>query len=246
MKAEFGNSAYQCTSLETRSTSRQPLPTRHIVAFFGLLALSAQAQLPQPHLTSLSRCGGQAGESIETKIAGTELEEATLRFTHPGITATADAKDAKKLTIAIGKDVPPGFYDVRVVGKYGVSNPRVFQVGSLPEIVENDKHGTRETAQEIAVPSIVNGAAGSQAEDWYKVMAKKGQKLSFRCWAAELDSKMVPVLALFDDKGHELRRERHQHTLDWQATEDGYDQGDPVGYGSTEQEAIDDLIDQLD
>ena len=33
---------------------------------------------------------------------------------------------------------------------------------------------------------------------------------------------------------------------DWQATEEGFDMGDPVGFGKTEQEAIDDLIDQLD
>ena len=182
---------------------------------------SAWAQLPQPQLTSLSRCGGKAGESFEAKIAGTDLDEATLRFSHPGITSTADAKDAKKQTITIGKDVTPGFYDVRVAGKFGVSNPRVFQVSSLPEVVENDKHGTRETAMEVAVPSVVNGAAGSQQDDWYKVTVTKGQKVCFRCWAQELDSKMVPALALFDEKGHELRRERHQPALEWQATQDG-------------------------
>lgn len=33
---------------------------------------------------------------------------------------------------------------------------------------------------------------------------------------------------------------------DWQATEVGYDRGDPIGYGATEQEAIDNLLYQLD
>ena len=33
---------------------------------------------------------------------------------------------------------------------------------------------------------------------------------------------------------------------DWQAVEDGYDEGDRVGYGATEQAAINDLLDQLD
>src|SRR4051812_19182978 len=31
---------------------------------------------------------------------------------------------------------------------------------------------------------------------------------------------------------------------DWQATFEGYDEGDPVGYGPTKQEAIDDLLAQ--
>ena len=33
---------------------------------------------------------------------------------------------------------------------------------------------------------------------------------------------------------------------DWSAVLRGYDGGDPMGYGRTEQEAIDDLLDQLD
>lgn len=35
-------------------------------------------------------------------------------------------------------------------------------------------------------------------------------------------------------------------TMDWQATLDGYDAGDPIGRGATEAEAISDLLDQLE
>ena len=31
---------------------------------------------------------------------------------------------------------------------------------------------------------------------------------------------------------------------DWSAVRDGYDAGDPIGRGATEQQAIDDLIEQ--
>ncbi len=33
--------------------------------------------------------------------------------------------------------------------------------------------------------------------------------------------------------------------FDWSATFDGYEGGDPIGYGRTEQDAINDLIDQV-
>lgn len=33
--------------------------------------------------------------------------------------------------------------------------------------------------------------------------------------------------------------------FDWHATEKGYEPGDPVGYGATEQDAITDLQDQV-
>ena len=33
------------------------------------------------------------------------------------------------------------------------------------------------------------------------------------------------------------------HDMDWQATRKGYDEGDPIGRGSTKQDAINDLLD---
>ena len=35
-------------------------------------------------------------------------------------------------------------------------------------------------------------------------------------------------------------------TCDWQATFDNYEPGDPIGWGATEQEAIEDLLAQVD
>ena len=194
---------------------------RLVIAVWLTVLAAANAELPQPQLTSLFPCGGKAGESVAVKLSGTDLEGAALRFTHPGITSQADAKDPKKQVITIAKDVPSGRYDVRVAGTAGLSNPRVFQVGTLSEILENDKHGTRETAMEVALPCVINGTVGSQQDDWYKFSAKKGRKIVLRCLAQELDSKMVPALALYDATGRELRRERHQPVLEWQAKEDG-------------------------
>jgi len=34
--------------------------------------------------------------------------------------------------------------------------------------------------------------------------------------------------------------------FDWQATDDNYEPGCPIGYGRTEQEAIDDLREQME
>lgn len=37
----------------------------------------------------------------------------------------------------------------------------------------------------------------------------------------------------------------HIRLFDWSAITDDYDGGDPIGYGVTEEAAIDDLLDQL-
>lgn len=34
--------------------------------------------------------------------------------------------------------------------------------------------------------------------------------------------------------------------MDWMATFDGYEPGEPIGYGATEQEAIDDLMMEIE
>lgn len=49
---------------------------------------------------------------------------------------------------------------------------------------------------------------------------------------------MTRIVTHFDPKPIPVR------DSDWQATFEGYDEGDPVGYGPTKQEAIDDLREQ--
>ena len=112
------------------------------LAMAGVFAPSlAQAQLPQTKLFAISPMGGQAGQSFDLSLSsGTDLEEiGKLVFTHPGITAAPKMQDvngkpqpvANVFTVAIAPDVPPGRYEVRAVGFYGISNPRAFQVARV-------------------------------------------------------------------------------------------------------------------
>ena len=189
----------------------------------GILACIsiAHAELPQPSLLTIFPAGGQQGQTVEVKITGTDLDAASLRFTTPDITAKVDAKDSKKFSLSIGKDLKPGRYDVRVTNKLGVSNPRAFEVGTITEVFESDKNDKRETAHELTLPVLVNGTAGSQQDDWFKVSVKKDQLISFQCIAQELDSKMVPQLTLFDEAGHELINERRTARIEWLPRTDG-------------------------
>ncbi|MEI6235049.1 MAG: hypothetical protein WCT04_18485 [Planctomycetota bacterium] len=188
------------------------------VALAGVFAFGAE--LPDPVLTVISPQGGKAGETTHVAIIGTDIAEATLRFTHPGIVATVDPKDAKKFKVAIAKDVPSGHYDVRIAGKFGVSNPRIFEVSTVTEIVCDGKNLGRDTALETALPCVVNGAALSQRTLWFKIALQKGHTLTVDCRASHLDSKMVPVAAIIDANGHERIRARDA-VITWKADTDG-------------------------
>ncbi|NDF00774.1 MAG: hypothetical protein EB034_21255, partial [Verrucomicrobia bacterium] len=153
-------------------------------------------------------------------MTGTELDEVQLRFNHPGITAKALAA-ANSFSVTVGADVPPGIYEARVLARFGLSNPRAFVVGTLPEVAEKTGNNTPETAQEIALDTVVNGRTDSQAADYFKFNVKKGQRILADCASRELDSRASDSLLLLAPDGRELERARLGGLIDHTATADG-------------------------
>lgn len=185
-----------------------------------LLAVrSFAADLPSARLDSIFPPGGKAGTEVEVAVAGVELGDAkALHFSHPGITATP--KD-KRFVIKIAPDVPPGIYDARVSGLLGISNPRAFVVGDLPHLVESGANNKPEGAIELPLDTTVSGTATAAQADWFKFTAKHGQRLLIDCDAPELDSRMSPVLTVFDGGSRELETSRRGGLLDFTAPADG-------------------------
>lgn len=189
----------------------------------GLTALAniASAQLPVTQLFALSPPGGKQGTAVDVTIsAGADLDGAKgLYFSHPGITAAqkmsppklpqlAPEPIANQFTVTIAADVPPGVYDVRAIGTFGVSNPRSFVVGTLAEIKEQGGNNSRDKAQAIELNTTVSGTADGNNSDWFKFTAKAGQRFIIDCWAQRIDSRMDATLELYDAAGKQLLRNR--------------------------------------
>ena len=125
-----------------------------------------------------------------------------------------------KVEIAVAGDAAPGKHELRVLGPQGLSNPVTFQVGKLPEVVEEEEIRVVRPAQgqgpgqvrierpstdrAIAIPAVVNGRirpglgtarAGQQftpgSKDRYRFQARRGQDLAIVASAREL----MPYLA---------------------------------------------------
>ena len=93
-----------------------------LLLVIALLTLQSavHAQLPLIRLDRVTPLGGKAGSEVTLDIAGRDLEDAkTLHFDHPGLKATW-LKD-RHFKVAIAADTPPGTYEVRVVGRFGIS-----------------------------------------------------------------------------------------------------------------------------
>ena len=189
------------------------------LALIGMAAAPTHAQLPQTRLSTIFPPGAKQASSVEVALTGADQEDATqLLFSHAGITAKLAEQ---KFTVAIAADVPPGFYDVRIVGRFGVSNPRTFAVGQWPEVMRKGTNTIFESAQDVPFGCTVNGRVDASGMDFYKFPVKKGQRVLIECQSHEIDSRMAGAMVLYSSTGGELDRNRHGNLLDYTAPADG-------------------------
>jgi hypothetical protein len=209
-----------------------------VVGALGLLLNHVEAQvqngnqLPQPRLLTVIPHGGKVGTSVEVTFTGQDIDEPhELLFSHPNIKATAvtppepptkpDPKQPKKgkrkqgprpgvtkFQVSIGGDVPVGNYDVRLVSKWGVSNPRTFAVGDQTEVLEKEPNNDVEQAQRVALGCTINGAVQAPNDvDYYVFSGKKGQHVVAACVAGTLGSRLHPEIILTTGTLKEIARQ---------------------------------------
>jgi hypothetical protein len=157
-----------------------------------IVTAPARADLPAVRFDRLTPLGGAAGSTVDLEIAGADLEGVeSLLFDHPGL--KAEFVKERRFRLNIAADVPPGTYDVRLVGRFGVSNPRLFSVShGLTDVAQK----VSDTPQTVSVNSAVNGTCGANRDDVYRFAAKKGQRIVVECQAGKLDSPMDATLSL--------------------------------------------------
>ena len=175
----------------------------------------ASAQLPFIQLKSLSRPIITAGSETELTLGGSRLDEVDqLRFSHSGITAevlTAPPKPFDdqptvrfgQFRVRVAKEVPPGRYDVRAVGRFGISNPRTILVHALPTVDVTASH-QEDQATELTLNQMHQTAATSSAADHYRLHLAKGAHVVVQLVAQSIESRMIGVLTLRDSRGKVL------------------------------------------
>ncbi|HVY70775.1 MAG TPA: hypothetical protein VHH73_12665, partial [Verrucomicrobiae bacterium] len=224
---------------------------RAIVA--GLAILCAQclhAELPRARLTTIFPAGGKAGSAFEVTVSGQDLDHpARLIFSNEGITATpakpdgTNAPPTGKFTLAINPDVAPGYYEARLLGRFGASNPRLFAVGNLSEITNTNLNHTPATALEISIDVTVNCRFEANNADYYRFRARKDERVLVRCQGTEIDSRAQATITVLDAAQNELGHGRRDGLIDFTARQEGdyfikahdllYGGGEEYGYRLT-------------
>ena len=183
------------------------------------------ADLPSPQLHRITPIGINAPGEVEVSILGADLEGAdALLFDHPGLKAAFVKDKVFKLTVAA--DVPAGTYDVRAVGRFGVTNPRLLSIThGLQDVTEVEPNNAADKAQSITINSAVNGQSDGNNQDLYRLPLKQGQRVLMDVQSARLDTEMDPTLVLFGPNGQQLASNSDYYgrdpLIDFQAPADG-------------------------
>jgi hypothetical protein len=202
-----------------------------LVAIFAAIVVTAQAQIAQPHLTSISPNGARRGGKVTFTVEGFNLIEASeVMWSKPGIASTivlnselareeprpskdptkrltGDRGTRNRLTIeaSIVPDAPIGFYTFRIRTSLGTTNIGRIYVGALPETKEREMNNSLAEAQSLSIPVTVIGEIQKIGDsDYFKFKARAGQQIVIEVISATLNSKLDSALTLLDDRDQPL------------------------------------------
>ena len=165
-----------------------------------------------PGLTNLTR---HPLLSILEELTPEELEFVERKFLKddPRSQPNAQIGETAMIEVAVDPGAPPGDRELRLLTGRGLSNPRCFQVGRLPEVREEAPADPRAGDTEaIELPVVLNGQITPGDADRFCLRAEKGQKLVIRAYARQLAPFLAdavpgwfqPTLTLRDGKGREI------------------------------------------
>ena len=170
-----------------------------------LLCLPITVTAITPSVTSMHPHGGQRGKEHKVTLTGTQLFQAEeIIFYKPGLHAKdikVIGEDGKKVEcmVVIDTATPPGPVEFRLRSRHGWSDLRTFQVGLFPDIDEKEPNTQIEEAQEIPLNTSVNGVITREDVDYFKVTAKKGQRLTAEIEGMRLGNFMFdPYVAILN------------------------------------------------
>ena len=211
---------------------------RRIAAAFTLLfgASLASAQ-SGPQLLTVFPPGAKAKETVEVTFAGSGFDgEEKLLFSVTGFKAQpvgetkVDPKAPKgqpAATVKFKVTAPAaGVFDVRVVSKSGLSNPRTFLVGELAEVNETEPNNDLGQAQKIELETTVNGVISAPTDvDFVSFKAKAGQNIVVYCLTTSIDSRLSADILVSTSDGKAIAANRGYRggdaVLDFKAPSDG-------------------------
>ncbi len=180
----------------------------HLLSALAAAALPATAALPE--LNGIAPRGAQRGTDIETTFSGNRLADTEEIVSYnPSQISVLDFKIENPTTLKVKLHIDPacplGEHVFRVRTKSGISYARSFFIGQFPTIEEKEPNTLFEEAQTITTNVTVAGVARNEDTDYYRIDAKKGDRISVEVEGIRLGTAFWdPYVAILNDKKFEL------------------------------------------
>jgi hypothetical protein len=178
-----------------------------LVAF--ALSTSGLGRAASPQLTAIIPPGVERGREHVLTFTGARLKDVEeVLLYEGGVTVKqVEAADAQnvRVTIDVASDCKLGPHMAQLRTKTGISDYRSFSVGVLPSVNEKEPNNALDKAQTVELNVCVAGALQTEDADYYRVHAKKGERLSIEIEAIRLGQAYFdPSLTLYDQNQVEL------------------------------------------
>ncbi|WP_442511254.1 hypothetical protein SH528x_002924 [Novipirellula sp. SH528] len=188
------------------------LPLRIALLCIGMTSIT-HAQFLAIELRSIRPATATVGQSSGVSVTGDRMDEVDqLLFSHPEITATLQPVSQTTpppllspipkyghFDVAIADDVPPGRYEVRAIGRHGVSNPRAFWVSKLAVVDAAVSHDF-DSATPLPTDQWHSASSSGASIDFYAVeLTETHALIHYR--SQTIDSPMIGQLRLYNAAG---------------------------------------------
>ncbi len=174
--------------------------------------------------------GGQRGQTVPITLIGKHIDAPTRVLVEGSGIEVRSLKGVSSTEASaefiLAPDAPLGPVSIRLVGKFGVTDPVPFMIGRLPEIREEGANNAPSEAPSIPHPVVVNGRF-SPAEDidCYRFNAQAGRPLVLAVESYVLDAthsvgegrgrrNVDPVMRIYDAGGRLVEECEDFHTPD--------------------------------
>ena len=173
----------------------------------------ANAQFPTLGLRSISQGLFSPGESYEVRVLestnGDEISE--LVFSHDGIRAQAMAGPSKpylklesirhgSFRVTVDENVPEGRYEVRAVGRYGLSNPRSILVRRGTKVLSEHASDFGNAAKLDVGTSYFHTTVNRQ-RNCYSIPANSEGSRWIELETRAIDSQLTALVEVMNSKG---------------------------------------------
>lgn len=181
---------------------------------YSLLVLSVSAA--PPTLDALYPAGGQTGTETSITLSGSFDPWPVQVWTSSSeIAATAETNKGV-IKLNINTNAVTGPHLLRIYNSEGASAPRMFMVGSLPELQEKEPNGFVKEATTITnLPAVMNGRFQQGGDsDTYALQLTAGKTFTARLHGYSIGAPMDPIVQLVDSNGTRVAFSHDHWNLD--------------------------------